>query len=185
MSIFYGILIPQIAMLFGPTGDNLLVGRPLPARTITLMMNAALPLTIQAYLDDFPFGNITPPNSQLLVPALVLSVQPNFVYATTVLYALLSAVLIYLYMRPAAEPLTIRSVLIGTHEIAAPAEIETVDNANNGIDDLSKETLINKSIGYYDSMVRQDGVTHRTILEINSDQHTVIPPIVQRIFEYI
>jgi hypothetical protein len=108
LSVFFGISILQIMMLFCMTGGNLSIGIPYSGQNLTGKLNAALPPTVQAYLNNFPFGNITRPDSQLLITTLVLSAQSNFVYTVTALYALLSASLIYLFTCPVAEPLTSR-----------------------------------------------------------------------------
>ena len=185
LSVFFGISIPQITMLFRTTGDNLSIGIPYSGQNLTGRLNSALPPTVQAYLDNFPFGNITRPDSQLLVTTLVLSAQSNFVYTIAALYALLSASLVYLFTRPVAEPLTIQSVLSGTREIAVPAEIDRINPADGTIDNLSKEALINHSIGYYHSMIRHDTTARHTVLKIDPYAPKVTSRISQRIYEHL
>ena len=156
-------------------------------------MNAALPIFIQAYLDNFPFGNFTSPSSQLLVPAVILSAELNFVCATAVLYALLSATLLYLILRPAAKPFDIQSILSTTREVptAEPLEIlrgqtvatqiERIAAAGNDIDDSATEARINKAISDHYAMVREDLAIHYPVLEVDSQRHVVSPyPFLER-----
>jgi hypothetical protein len=112
----YGLSEAQLLTLFSfPFGFSP-PSIPLPSKNLTSIMNFAILFSVQAYLNNFPFGNFTPPHSKLLILALVLSAELNFIYATAALYAVLSVALVYLFMRPTAKLFTIQNVLGTTHE---------------------------------------------------------------------
>jgi hypothetical protein len=103
-------------MLFDMPLNTLLPRIPTPSEKLTAKMNAAFPTFDQTYLDNFPFGNFIPLRSKPLVPALILSAQLHFIFAATVLYALLSGVMFYLFRRTVARSFTITGVLSATQE---------------------------------------------------------------------
>jgi hypothetical protein len=149
------------------------------------MNRFAIPTSVQAYLDNFPFGNFTPPDSKLLVPALVLAAQLDFICATTALYALLSVALIYLSGRPLAQSFNIRNVLSVIQEAttspalavsrghAAAAKIERIAVAVQDADDSATEARINATIGAHYVTIREDPEIRRPILEFDSHSNSV------------
>jgi hypothetical protein len=193
----YGLSIAQLTMLFTIPSDMSLPGIPYSSENITSLLNSAIPSSVQAYLDNFPFGNFTPSTSKRLVPALVLSAELNFICATAALYALLSGALFYLFRRQTAKPFTIRSVLGATRETpfahipdtycgqAVASQIEHIATAADDIDDSAKEARINKFIGDYHTMVREDLPTRRPVLQINSHQDPPTPNLLLDRYENV
>jgi hypothetical protein len=187
ISLAYGLSIAQLTMLFTVPLDISLPGIPYPSENVTFSMNVAIPSSVQAYLDNFPFGDFVPPQSKLLVPALVLSAELNFVCATAALYALLSAALLYSFWRPAARPFTIQNVLSVTrkaatahaHDVArgrgVVSMIERISISGNGMDDATTEARINKLIGNRYTMILEDQATRHLVLEIDSQSHGGTP----------
>jgi hypothetical protein len=159
-------------------------------------INVGIPYIIQAYLDNFPFGEIIPPQSKLISPALVLSAELNFIIATAALYALLFGILFHLSTRPVAEQFTIRSVLDITREAAPPhgtdascgqdvvARIEQILVDRRDMNDSAMATRINKLIGSSCTTVREDSA-HRFLLEVDSQQHTVAPNVLLKCYESV
>src|SRR6202042_3276320 len=109
--------------------------------------------------------------------ALILSAELNFICATAVLYALMSATLLYLILRPIAKPFDIQNILSTTRDVpmAEPLEIshgqvivtqiEHIAAAGNDIDDSVTEARINKAIGHHYTMVCEDPAIHHPVLE--------------------
>ena len=177
----------QILMLLTLPNNEMLPAMPRTSQNLSSLFNIGIPASIQAYLDDFPFGNFTPSDSNLLTPALVLSAELHFIYAIAFLYAFLSGLLCYLFLRPTAEPFTIQSVLSITCEAAIPnthgisrglavaANIEQID-ATNGkdVDDSAREALIANSVSNHHVLARRDLGTRYAVLEIDSAQDIVV-----------
>lgn len=138
-------------LLFNAT-NNVSSYVPLPSGYLTTSINNAIPDFVQPYLDNFPYGEINPPDSKLLIPALVLSAELKFICATAALYIVLSAILFHLFTRPAAERFTIRSVLSVTRQAStAPttevfrgsdvaANIEQISSMGQELDDSAART---------------------------------------------
>ena len=79
-----------MGMLFVVSDDpDALPALPYPSE-MTSSISDAVAVSFQAHLDDFPFGKLTPPNSNHRLPALVLSAGLDFVCTTAAFYALLS-----------------------------------------------------------------------------------------------
>jgi len=147
------------------------------------MNRFAIPTSVQAYLDDFPFGNSTPPDSKLLIPALVLVAQLEFIYATTAFYAVLSVALIYLFSRPLAPSFNIQNFLSVTQDVFIPhttalsADQSVADKIEHivaiGQDEnvSATEAQINKAIGDHFTMIREDFSTRHPVLEIDAHLH--------------
>ena len=159
-------------------------GLPQSSEELTSTMNRfAIPTSVQAYLDDFPFGNSTPPDSKLLIPALVLVAQLEFIYATMAFYIVLSVALIYLFSRPLAPSFDIQHVMSVTQDLFIPCT--TALSVGQGVADKiehivavekdgnisATEAQINKAIGDHFTMIRKDLSTRRPVLEIDSHQH--------------
>src|SRR6202042_3880907 len=69
MNDLYDESFPQITMLLDLPGNFIsLPATPRSSQGLSSLFNIGIPPSIQAYLDDFPFGNVTPPNSNLLTP---------------------------------------------------------------------------------------------------------------------
>jgi hypothetical protein len=110
----FGISIAITTLLFDVV-EATTINIPKSPTDVSVMVNIMMiPPFVQAYLDNFPFGNFTPLNSKLLTPAVIVSAQLDFICVTAALYALLSMMLLYLFMRPPAQPLTIQSILDAT-----------------------------------------------------------------------
>ena len=159
-------------------------------------MNTVIPTFVQAYLNNFPFGNFTPPQSKLLVPALILSAQLNFICVTAALYALLSGILFYLFWRTVAQPLTVRSVLCATREViphtigvshgqAFAAEIEHIATSENDVNDSATEGRVSKAVGNRYARVQKDLVINHMTLELDSKQTNGVLTLLQERYEYI
>jgi hypothetical protein len=144
-------------------------------------MNAVIPTFVQAYLDNFPFGNFTPSQSKLLTPALILSAQLNFICATAALYALLSGILFYLFWRTVAQPLTVQSVLCATREViphtigvshgqAFAAKIEHIATSGNDVNDSATEGRVSKAVGSRYARVQKDLIINHMTLELDLKQ---------------
>lgn len=192
-SLIYSVSLALLIMLFTTPTNSSLPAIPYPAEHLTSLINPVLPIFVQAYLDNFPFGNFTPPNSQLLVPAIILSSELNFICATTVLYALMSATLLYLALRPVAKPFDIRNILSATHEVptaepleisrgqAVATQIEHIAATGNAIDDSMTEAWINKAIGDHYTTVRENLAIRHPVLEIDPQRHVESPyPFLER-----
>ncbi|KAF7973884.1 hypothetical protein HWV62_14012 [Athelia sp. TMB] len=106
---------------FGTLFDSLYpftIGTPKSDKNLSVIINeAAIPSLAQAYLDGFPFGNVTIPGTEHLHAALVLVAQRDFIYATAGLYVLLALVSVYLFARGPAPALDISQVLEATQEL--------------------------------------------------------------------
>jgi hypothetical protein len=196
IAVEYGLSIAQLVMLFDSCFNNSTSSCiPKPPDYLSAFMNLAISSSIQAYLDSFPFGSFTPPQSKLLIPALVLSAEPSFLYATTVLYMLLSGILIYSFRRPAAIPITIGNILRLIREVpeshalniisgyAVAAKIEHISTFENSADDSTTEAQINKSIGGYHAMVRQDPANQHSVLEVDLLQSTATQNVLVKFYE--
>ena len=195
--VIYGLSIAQLTMLFAMPRNMSLPGIPHSSEYLTLKINAAIPIFAQAYLDDFPFGKFTPPRSQLLVPALVLSAELKFICIAAALYALLSGVLFHLFRRTVAKPFTIKNILDATHEVphapgvsrgrAFATKIEDIAIYGNDVDDSATEARVNKAIGnHYTMVLLEDSPTNRMVLQIDSQQwHAVTPNIFRERYENI
>lgn len=199
ISVPYGVSIAQLLMLFTLPPDNSSFAIPYSPEKLTSSMNAALLSSVQAYLDNFPFGNFTPPESKLLVPALVLSAEFKFICTMAALYFLLSGALFYLFKRLVAKPFTIRSVMgainqpanthsgsLGvSHGQAVAAMVEHIATTGNDPDEAATEARINKSIGDHYTMIHEDMVTHRPVLALDLHKHEITPnPLLDR-FEHM
>lgn len=196
LSVTYGMSVSQLFMLFDMPHNTSLPGIPKPSEKLTRKMNAAIPTFVQAYLDNFPFGDFVPLQSKLLVPALILSAQLNFICATTALYALLSGVLFYLFRRTVARPFTITSVLSVTRETephtldaycgrAVANMAERIAVAGSGVDGAETEARINTIIGDRYTLVREDLVTKHMTLELDSQQRSGVPSPLRERYENI
>jgi hypothetical protein len=187
LDVHFDLSIALVSTLFKLTSnDTLTSGSPQSSEILTSAMNQfAIPTSVQAYLDDFPFGNFTPPGSKLLLPAIVLSAQLDFVCATTALYASLSIALFYLFRRPPAQPFNIRNVLNSTQQalIRHPhaqyreqtivAKVEHIATTARDADDSATETRINQVIGSHSAMIREDSATRDLVLTIDPHPHEV------------
>jgi hypothetical protein len=194
-SLAYGDSIAQLGMLFSIFSNNSLPIIPYPSKNLTSSINVAIRTSVQAYLDNFPFGNFTPPESKLLFPALVLSADLNLICVTTALYALLLGAILCLFRRPVAIPLTIKNVLSLTREVLPPhvldvsrgqavaTKIEHIATIGNDKDDSVTETRINKYIGDYYTIVREDPATCCAVLEVDSQQHADSPNMLSMCYE--
>jgi len=160
------------------------IGTPKSSANISLNTNYfALPTSVQAYLDNSPFGKFTPPNSKLLIPAVVFSAQLEFIYITGVLYVLLAVMLLYIFMRSPAQPLTIRNVLKTTAEVPAIPEVvrgqeaagvvEQIAFAGYDENEAKMEARVNHTIGDCTAMIRDSFPAHDPFLEINSNYHSI------------
>jgi hypothetical protein len=195
LSLSYGLSIAQLTMLFTIPLNVSSPGIPYPSENLTFSVNGTIPTSVQAYLDNFPFGNFTPPGLKLLVPALILSAGSNFIYATAALYAVLSVPLLYLFRRPSAKPFTIQNVLSITGEDvtspalhiirgqAAAARVEHIATLKSDIDDSATEARINQTIGDHFTTLRKDLATRYPILEINCQQEAVAPTLLLQRYE--
>lgn len=194
INALYSISEAQLLTLFGFPDGISPPGIPLPPENLTTIMNFAIPSSVQAYLDNFPFGNFTPPSSKLLVPALVLSGELNFICATAALYAILSGALFYLFIRPVAKPFTIRSVLSTTRE-ASISHIHGVSRGRaivtsmeqqlatigHNVDDSVAVDQIHKYVGSHYTIVRNDPAINHPFLEIDALQNVATPnPLLER-----
>ena len=164
--------------------DQLLtIGTPKSPSNISLVMNFALPSAVQAYLDNSPFGDFTPSNSKILIPAVVFSAQLDFICATGALYALLAAMLFYLFMRSPAQPLTIRSVLDVTREVPAipdvvrgreaAAVVEQISLKGHDENSANMEAHVSRTIGNHTVAIRDSFPAHHRFLEINSNYDSI------------
>ena len=193
ISVTFGVSVALLSVLLTIPTNTSIPAIPYPAENLTTLINSALPVFVQAYLDNFPFGNFTPPNSQHLVPALVLSAESNFIWATTVLYVLMAATLLYLTLRPIAKPFDIQNILSATRKVptaepleisrgqAVASQIEHIAAAENDIDNSETEARINKVIGNHYTMVRENLAIHHPVLEIDSQRRVVSPyPFLER-----
>lgn len=109
----WGFSYTSLSTFFDCPVDEYLLCPPRPGVALSNVINAfAIPSLIQAYLDDFPFGNFIPDDgSKRLNPALVLVAQKGFVCLTASLYALLGIVVVFIWGRTPAPALDIRRVL--------------------------------------------------------------------------
>lgn len=198
ISTLYGTSIVQLTTLFDIPSGISLRAVPRSSKNLTLTMNFAIPTSVQAYLDGFPFGNFTPTNSKLLVPSLVLSAESNFIYATTALYAVLSGILLFLFRRPKAEQLTIESVMRATREIPIPAtslgtfradavaaKIEGIASAGSDADDAATEARVSSAIGGHYAVARADPATAHMFLEIDSRRDVVSDSVLLERYERV
>ena len=197
ISLTFGLSIAQLTMLFTIPLNISSPGIPYPSENVTLSMNVAIPSSLQAYLDNFPFGDFVPLQSKLLVPALVLSAELNFICATAALYALLSVTLLYLFWRPVARPFTIQSVLNATRGAATPhvldvsrgqavaSMIERISITGNRTDDATTEARINKLIGDRHALICEDLATRNLVLEIDSQKHESAPDLLLERYENV
>ncbi|KZP14517.1 hypothetical protein FIBSPDRAFT_105279 [Athelia psychrophila] len=108
----WGFSETSFVTFFNCPTDSYILCEPKSGADISELMNTqAIPSLIQAYLDDFPFGNFTPDGSKQLTPALVLVAQKDFVYFTAGLYALLGITLVFISGRVPAPALDIQRVI--------------------------------------------------------------------------
>jgi hypothetical protein len=196
ISIPYDTSNTQLDLLFN-VPDELTSSPSVPYSSdeLTSSINNAIPISVQAYLDNFPFGNFTPTDSMGIVPALVLSAELKFIYATAALYALLSAVLLFLFNRPVAKPFTIQNALSLTGEAVIPhtqhlsrgralaAEIERIAAISNDADDSATEARINTYIGDHYTIVRGDPANHNNVLETDSQKNTAASSLLLKQYE--
>jgi hypothetical protein len=196
ISIPYNTSKTQLELLFN-VPDELASSPSVPYSSdqLTSSINKAIPISVQAYLDNFPFGNFTPTDSMGIVPALVLSAELKFVYATAALYALLSTALLFLFNRPVAKPLTIQKALSLTGEAVIPhmqhlsrgralaAEIERIAAISNDADDSATEARINTYIGDHYTIVRGDPANHNNVLETDLQKNTAASSLLLKQYE--
>jgi hypothetical protein len=168
---------------------------PYSSDNLTSSINNAIPISVQAYLDNYPFGNFTPTNSMSIETALVLVAELKFICATAALYALLSAALLFMFHRPVANPLTIQNALSLTGEAVIPhmqdlprgqtlaAEIERIATISDDADDSATEARINTYMGDHYTIVRGDPVNHNNVLETESQKNTAISSLLLKQYE--
>ena len=178
----FGVSDTVITWLFAIDGETQNSGTPESPTVISPLMNGYLANSLQAYLDNYAFGNFTPSNSKLLVPAVVVLAQLDFLLVAAALYTLLSFILLSLFIRPPAHPLTIRSVLDATQDVppnrnavrgeGAAVAIEQIAIQGQCMDDAEKERRVNYVIGDLTAAIRDSLPGSHPFLEINSTDHS-------------
>lgn len=173
----------QLATLFQFPTDEATLGplSPKSAANITDWMNfIAIPSSVQAYFDQSPFGSVISPDSKVLVPALILTAQLEFMCIVAALYTLLTVALLYMFWRPHAKSLDIQTVLEITRDSQSPRFTSAVSGraaalmienaAPSEFVDAKRATVITSSVGSYSAMLFPDQKNH-AVLEICPPEH--------------